>query len=598
MSAIFGIINRNGKDVRKAHLKMMQERLQPYGPDEQEIYIRRNAGLGCCYRTITENQNHTPVIHTICNNQKVTMVIDSYLSTEKFVQAIRQQGHTFHEQLSREFCVAYWHHGDQCLHLFRDHLGLRPMYYYEDSDLLVFATDYRAILDLPFIPVRIDENRVFEKMVYHYTQDKEKTFFKGICKLPAASSLFLDKTGITCKEYWTPRLDIDYGLSTKDDYYAYCNELIHHKIQEQVAKGYKIGSELSSGLDSSVISIVAGKYVTDNKEFHVFSWAPDFNGLKQQEDDERLVLNEIADTHNFELHYHNRSIEQFKKDLDAIVPVECNIMFPILNTARKARRYNCDLLLSGWGGDQGISFRANLAFFLKTSGVKRCMKEMGRGNGPVQLIKLSAIVAKSLYFDFIRIPITKFIRFRHGLYYLRENRLKVLKAMLKLTIEANWYNTDRVRHLKKGNIEERAAKSSWIGAMYNLDYLYPFLDKDIIEFSLNVPAELHRSNGANRHLLRYAFKRELTEERISRLSKNEDALLKSVNTIKDRCAESCELLAILIQMIDKKRFQSYLDFKKIEYDIGRGNINRERHDYLFLRLLTLYNIQKIVDDLK
>ncbi len=190
------------------------------------------------------------------------------------------------------------------------------------------------------------------------------------------------------------------------------------------------------------------------------------------------------------------------------------------------------------------------------------MKEMGRGNGPVQLIKLSAIVAKSLYFDFIRIPITKFIRFRHGLYYLKENRMKVLKAMLKLTIEANWYNTDRVRHLKKGNIEERAAKSSWIGAMYNLDYLYPFLDKDIIEFSLNVPAELHRSNGANRHLLRYAFKRELTEERISRLSKNEDALLKSVNTIKDRCAESCELLAILIQMIDKKRFQSYLDFKK------------------------------------
>ncbi len=110
------------------------------------------------------------------------------------------------------------------------------------------------------------------------------------------------------------------------------------------------------------------QYVTDNKAFHVFSWAPDFNGLKQQEDDERLFINEIADTHNFELHYHNRSIEQFKKDLDAIVPVECNIMFPILNTARKARRYNCDLLLSGWGGTKESVLGQTWHFFLKHQG--------------------------------------------------------------------------------------------------------------------------------------------------------------------------------------------------------------------------------------
>ncbi len=53
------------------------------------------------------------------------------------------------------------------------------MYYYEDSDLLVFATDYRAILDLPFIPVRIDENRVFEKWCIIILRTKKKLFLKA-----------------------------------------------------------------------------------------------------------------------------------------------------------------------------------------------------------------------------------------------------------------------------------------------------------------------------------------------------------------------------------------------------------------------------------
>jgi asparagine synthase (glutamine-hydrolysing) len=215
MSAIFGIWNIDGQPVEEKHLRRMEEMLRHYGRDAQNIKIDGNIGLGCCLNKISrhaasevpvytdEQQGTTLVGDALLYNRdelmgKYGLADDEAISTQGLLLAAYQKwGMDCAKNINGDFAFAIWEKQSKQLLIFRDHLGVRPLYYFYNGTTLAFATDYRPLLALPFIGKQLDEGKLYAELSNTYHIDPEVTYFAKIKRLPQAHWLKGDANGIS-----------------------------------------------------------------------------------------------------------------------------------------------------------------------------------------------------------------------------------------------------------------------------------------------------------------------------------------------------------------------------------------------------------------
>ena len=112
----------------------------------------------------------------------------------------------FARHLVGDFALAIWDANRHQLVLARDHFGVRPLQYFLTDDLLVFASDGRAIRSLVDVPSGLNRDRLIDFFVPGLeTSDVNGTFFEGISRLTPAHTLEVSPSGSVEREYW--RLD-------------------------------------------------------------------------------------------------------------------------------------------------------------------------------------------------------------------------------------------------------------------------------------------------------------------------------------------------------------------------------------------------------
>ena len=333
MSAIFGIWHKNGQPVDEKHLLKMQSKVSQYGRDAQDVYFGQNIGLGCCLNKWSKySQEEVPVyqdarseIFLACDALIYNRdeLIEKYCLTDKeeistqelLLAAYKKWGENCAKYINGDFTFAIWEKQREQVLLFRDHLGVRPIYYYNSESTFAFATDYRALLALPYIEKQIDEIKLYAELSDIYHIDTEITFFKQIKRLSQAHVMRVDAQGILKRKYWSPGVSKK-RFGSEEEYanalYTIVNDAV--KLRAESIKE-KIASEMSGGLDSSVVTVLAHRELKkDNRSMEAYSWSPAFELLEKQSRDERELIELVCKQEGFACKY-NTSFEFLNQKL-------------------------------------------------------------------------------------------------------------------------------------------------------------------------------------------------------------------------------------------------------------------------------------------
>jgi asparagine synthase (glutamine-hydrolysing) len=243
----------------------------------------------------------------------------------------------------------------------RDHLGIKPFYYHFSGGRFVFASEIKAILQCPFVERRPDLDAVANPARFSISPT---TGFAGIHKLPPAHTLTLQGGELKIEPFWTlePREDCDQsGPELEEE----LDLLLRDAVRLQMIADRPVGTFLSGGLDSSVVSALMRKNTTG--EIHAFTikFSEDDQKFEQMPDDSRYARR-VAAQFGFKFHEF-----ELKPDVADMLPkMVWHLDEPLsdpatINTfmiSETARRLGIIVLLNGIGGDEIFGgYRKHLA---------------------------------------------------------------------------------------------------------------------------------------------------------------------------------------------------------------------------------------------
>src|SRR5258708_930962 len=182
----------------------------------------------------------------------------SNTDTEVIVHLYEQEGPDCVKRLNGMFAFAICHLRSATPTLFvaRDHFGVKPFYYFHDGQRFAFASEIKALLQIPEIEPELDPESLHQYLTFLWVPDP-KTMFRRILKLPAGHYATLRDGKLKLTQYWDltfPAATQSYARS-EDDLAEEIRERFRRSVKAQMVSDVPIGAFLSSGLDSS--SIVA-----------------------------------------------------------------------------------------------------------------------------------------------------------------------------------------------------------------------------------------------------------------------------------------------------------------------------------------------------
>ena len=293
--------------------------------------------------------------------RKLGESFESDTDTEIILKAYGRWGAQCLDQFNGMFALAILNEKSGELFLARDRQGIKPLYYFNQGDQIIFASEIKAILKSDNYRASPDMRALHTSV--HY-QTAPFTGFKDILKLPAASYLQL-KPGSRpeIKKYW--ELEVEEPNVTEAESLEALDALLHDTVSLNLVSDRPVGVMLSGGLDSSLLAALMQKKKPD--ALTSFTIKFEAKDLKRQGNvDDSYYARKVADAFGFD---HHEIVLQ--PDVVSLLPkliyhMDEPIADPaMINTyliSKAARERDIRVLLTGMGADEVFGgYRAYLA---------------------------------------------------------------------------------------------------------------------------------------------------------------------------------------------------------------------------------------------
>jgi asparagine synthase (glutamine-hydrolysing) len=172
--------------------------------------------------------------------------------TEVCLQAIAHWGEKSLDHLQGMFAFALWDKKEQSLFAARDHLGVKPFYYFWDGHLFAFASELKALLAHPQVTREIDLDALGLFLECQYIPTP-LTIYKHIRKLPAGYALSLKNRNLKIWQYWNPSYTEKLSWSEAEALERLDVEL-RKSVESMLVADVPLGAFVSGGIDSSLIA--------------------------------------------------------------------------------------------------------------------------------------------------------------------------------------------------------------------------------------------------------------------------------------------------------------------------------------------------------
>jgi len=272
--------------------------------------------------------------------------------TEVLLAAYLEWGDAFADHVDGMFAIAIHDRRDATLHLLRDRVGIKPLYYLDDGTRFAFASELKAIERLVGQPTLVrDPTALYDFLTYHYIP-APKTEYRGVFKLRPAHHLVYDLARRCVRHdraFW--RLAVPQTPEPIDDASAAAElrECIQTAVEEQLVADVPVGFFLSGGLDSSAVLCAAHSAID-----HPPTFCMGFDGDRESETAHaRTVADHLGADHHERILTASATRGLLAAYLDWFdEPFGDVSAFPTNWLARFAREQGAVVVLTGDGGDE------------------------------------------------------------------------------------------------------------------------------------------------------------------------------------------------------------------------------------------------------
>jgi asparagine synthase (glutamine-hydrolysing) len=367
MCGFVGIVNKNSKVADSSILRKMAASIHHRGPDEEGIMVEGPIGFFHNRLSIIDlSTGQQPMTFSECTivfngeiynyiELRKTLIAKGHRfstssDTEVLLHLYVEYGDKFINELNGMFAFIIYDRQKNLLFVARDHFGIKPLYWYQDDQKVLFGSEIKALLAHPDIEAEPDEENLYEYLTFQFVMG-EGTMFRDILKvLPGHYVVFnLDSGKITKTKYWEPNFKLD-PYHTEEYFRCELEKILQETISQQVRSDVPVGTYLSGGLDSSLVTIMASKFL--NQPLKSFSGAfkegPEYNELEYA----RAAAFE-ANSQLFEIF---PTEQQFIDVMPKLIyhldePVAGPGLFPQYIVSKKASE-EVKVILGGQGGDE------------------------------------------------------------------------------------------------------------------------------------------------------------------------------------------------------------------------------------------------------
>lgn len=321
MCGIAGIFKVNGNPVSEQEIKSVTNALAHRGPDGEGVYVSENMALGHRRLSILDlsakgaqpmpsNDQEWIIVFNGCIYNYLELKIElqskghvfkSTTDTEVISEGLSAYGPSFFERLDGMFAVGAYHKTSKTLWLSRDRYGVKPLYYWFQNGVLLFASEIKAFMAHPAFKVEMDYSALNEYFTFQNVFSYH-TLFKGVTMLPPANTVSINSetTFVKHRSWW------NYDFSNPDEKISFEDareetaRLMKKAVAKQMVADVPVGSYLSGGMDSGSIAVIASKHVNRLYTFTAGFEMSEVHGVEAGYDeriDAELTANFIKSEH-------------------------------------------------------------------------------------------------------------------------------------------------------------------------------------------------------------------------------------------------------------------------------------------------------------
>ncbi|MHB9071045.1 MAG: asparagine synthase (glutamine-hydrolyzing) [Sedimentisphaerales bacterium] len=351
--------------IDESLLREMTSRLMHRGPDASGIFCDDGVSLG--HRRLSILDLSEKGAQPMRFDHLVIIYNGEIYNFQEIREELKSLGHQFHSNCDTEVILhAYAQWGDTCINKFngmwafciydkknnrlfisRDRFGIKPLYYFFNGDKFLFASELKA-LRAASLSSEIDK----EALNFYFYQKYiggERTIFKNFYKLKPGHNIIFDlqTKKILIDEYYNLESQIaQYQSMPLQGRLELLEPLIVNAVEKRLIADVPVGSFLSGGLDSSLISAIIAKNKKDFKTFSI--------GFKDESYDEieysKIVSEHIRTDHHYEyLGIDDELIKYVVSNMDE--PFGDSSVLPTYLLSKITRQY-VTVSLSGDAGDE------------------------------------------------------------------------------------------------------------------------------------------------------------------------------------------------------------------------------------------------------
>ncbi len=612
MCGICGLIGLSPKEDGKIFLDNMLKSLSYRGPDEEGKHFDEDVLLGIRRLSIIDLKTGSQPIYNedksivlICNGE----IYNFYILREKLIK----KGHKFYTQTDTEviihlyeelgidclrelkgmFAFALWDKEEKLLFLARDRLGIKPLYYFNNSGMFAFASELKALLELPFITKILNLKAVDLYFSLEYVP-APLSIFKDIYKLKPGYYLTYKNPLINIKSYW----NLDYIENSKNISLAEAEEklkyLLEESIKEHLLSNVPLGIFLSGGIDSSTLTAFICRI--SSQRLNTFSI-----GFADRSFDESRYAQLVSHYFNTQHHHYIFTL----KDLINVFPEVTKIMdepladlsiFPTYLLCKFSRQF-VKVVLSGEGADELFmgypTYRAHrymLGYQIIPEFLRKFIITPLINYLPVsfEYFSLDSKLKQFLKGQFLKNPCLRHLLwmgsfssldkenlFNEELNLKREKSEGSLKGYIKSLFDGREVPAilKAIQYLDIFSYlsEDLLVKADRAGMASSLEIRVPYLDYKLVEFLWRLPSKLI----FQKRLLKYSMRNDLPLEIIKRLKKG--FAIPFSNWIRDRVFFTLIKELFMQDFIDRQNMFNYRYIKALlDEHISKKRDNRKK----------------------
>ena len=504
------------------NINKMNDQIVHRGPDSEGCFVYNNLGLGHRRLSIIDLSSDGAQPMTIHDGYVIVYNGEIYNYIELKNELIGY-GYNFKTKTDTEVViVSYMHWGEDCSKHFngmwafvildksanklfcsRDHFGIKPFYYLLNQTGIFISSEIKPLLNYLQV-IKANKKAVLNYLVLDISDEGDHTFFDDVKKLLPGTNLCinLESCQLNFSTYYKPGdLKSSYQESKSKSRYKEVIEILESSIKLRLRSDVKLGTCLSGGLDSSLITALASRENQKTRNIPLLAYTA---SSSDAQNDESHFAKEVVDEFGCDWIVSKPTESDFIESLDEIIKVqEEPFRSPSIVMQHKimseSKKLGCIVLLDGQGGDE--LFLGYERYYIP---YLRCLGLLNRVIEFVNIIKFSKLSTSKLWALYIYIS-NSLIRKKvlsSRVNFIKKSHLKdVSWEYLKELSSAN-INIIQELEINKFTLPALLRYEDKNSMHCSIETRLPFLDFRLVECALALKIEHKINKGWTKYILR------------------------------------------------------------------------------------------------